>query len=165
MAKKNVLDALNKQVAMEEFAARSYLNLALWADHAGFEGAAKFFYAQTEEERGHMFKIIQFMLDIGGKPLVIDFKEPLPQCKSFKNLFEIGLSHEKAVSKSIHNLVDLSIKENDHATSNFLQWFVKEQVEEESQFQKILDKINILEEFGGSLYLLDKELGAEAAKK
>lgn len=165
MAKKKVLDALNKQVAMEEFAARSYLNLALWADNAGFEGAAKFFYAQTEEERGHMFKFIQFMLDIGGKPLVTDFPEPLPQGKSFKNLFEIGLSHEKAVSKSIHSLVDLAIKEKDHATNNFLQWFIEEQVEEENQFQTILDKIGILKEFGGSLYLLDKELGAEVAKK
>ena len=89
MLKKKIQDALNKQIAMEEYAARSYLNLAIWADQSGFEGTAKFFYAQTEEEREHMHKIIQFVLQAGGKPIISDYGEPLPQGKSFKSLFSI----------------------------------------------------------------------------
>ena len=91
MAKKELLDALNKQIAMEEYASRSYLVLALWADEAGFEGAASFFYKQSEEEREHMHKFIRFVLDTGGSTVISTYPEALPKAKSFKILFEIGL--------------------------------------------------------------------------
>jgi ferritin len=164
MLKKAVEKALNNQVAMEEFAARSYLSLGLWADHNGFEGTAKFFYIQSQEEYGHMRKFIEFILDAGGKPKLSTYEEPIPDGTSFKNLFETGLKHEKAVTKSIHGMVELAWKEKDLPAFEFLQWFVKEQVEEEANFQKILDKIEILEKHGGSLYMLDRELGMRAEK-
>jgi ferritin len=159
MLKKEVEKALNHQVAMEEFAARSYLSLGLWADHNGFDGTAKFFYIQSQEEYKHMRKFIDFILDAGGKPTLSTYEESIPEGTSFNNLFETGLKHEKAVSKSIHSMVELVWKEKDLPAFEFLQWFVKEQVEEEATFQKILDKIEILEKHGGSLYMLDKELG------
>ena len=164
MAKKDLYDALNNQIAMEEHASRSYLALALWADEAGFEGAAAFFYNQTEEEREHMHKFIRFMLDTGGSPKVTTYPEDLPKAKSFKNLFEIGLKHEKAVTKSIHKMYDMALKEKDYATVNFLNWFVEEQVEEEDQIQTILDKIKLLEEHGGSIYMLDRDLLIRSSK-
>ena len=164
MAKKEIYEALNNQIAMEEFAARSYLALALWADEAGYEGAAAFFYKQTEEEREHMLKFIRYVLESGGSPKVTTFPEDLPKAKSFKNLFEIGLKHEKAVTKAIHKIYDMAMKEKDYATVNFLNWFVEEQVEEENQFQTILDKIKLLEEHGGSLYMLDRDLAMRSAK-
>lgn len=164
MLKKSVEKALNKQIAMEEYAARSYMSLGLWADHAGFEGSAKFFYIQATEEYGHMRKFIEFVLDAGGRPKISTYEAPLSEGKSFRDLFETGLKHEKAVSKSIHNIVELAWKEKDLPTFNFLQWFVAEQVEEEASFQKILDKIDILEKHGGSLYILDRELGMRAEK-
>ena len=164
MAKKELYDALNKQIAMEEFASRSYLALALWADEAGFEGAAAFFYKQTEEERQHMQKFIRYVLDTGGSPKVSNYGEELPKAKSFNNLFEIGLKHEKAVTKSIHKIYDMALKDKDYATVNFLNWFVEEQVEEEDQFQTILDKIRLLEEHGGSIYMLDRDLAMRASK-
>jgi ferritin len=160
MLKKEVEKALNHQVAMEEFAARSYLSLGLWADHNGFDGTAKFFYIQSQEEYKHMRKFIDFILDAGGKPTLSTYEESIPE----GNLFETGLKHEKAVSKSIHSMVELAWKEKDLPAFEFLQWFVKEQVEEEATFQKILDKIDILEKHGGSLYMLDKELGMRGEK-
>ena len=165
MAKKALMDALNRQIAMEEFASRSYLALALWADEASFEGAAAFFYKQAEEERGHMHKFIRYMLDIGGKPVVSTFPEALPKAKSFKNLFEIGLGHEKAVTKSIHKMYDMALTDKDYATVSFLNWFVEEQVEEEDQFNTILDKIKLMETHGGSIYIFDRELARIAAQK
>jgi ferritin len=162
MAKKDLYEALNNQVSMEEFASRSYLALALWADEAGFEGAAAFFYKQAEEEQQHMQKFIRFVLDTGGSPKISTYPEALPKAKSFKNLFEIGLKHEKAVTKSIHKMYDMALKEKDYAMVNFLNWFVEEQVEEEDQFQTILDKIRLLDEHGGSIYMLDRDLAMRA---
>jgi len=164
MLKKVVENALNKQIAMEEFAARSYLSLAVWADHESYEGAAKYLYLQNQEEIGHMRKIIQFVLDAGGKPEITTYQEPLPQPKSYKDLFKIGLEHEKAVTKSIHKIAELAWKEKDMATFNFIQWFIEEQVEEEDQFQTVLAKLDIIEKHGGSLYMLDRELGMRGAK-
>jgi ferritin len=164
MLKKEIQNALNKQIAMEEFAARSYLALALWADEAVFEGSAAFLYKQTEEERVHMMKFAKYILEAGGSPQVSDYGEPLPKPKSFKELFEIGLKHEKAVTKSIHAIAELAWKEKDMATFNFLQWFIAEQVEEEDTFQTILDKIGLIEEHGGSLYMLDRDLAKKAGK-
>ena len=164
MAKKELLDALNTQIAMEEYASRSYLVLALWADEAGFEGAAAFFYKQSEEEREHMHKFIRFVLETGGSPVISTYPETLPKAKSFKNLFEIGLKHEKAVTKSIHKMYEQALKEKDYAAVNFLNWFVEEQVEEEDQINTILGKIKLIEEHGGSIYMLDRELAMRAAK-
>jgi ferritin len=165
MLKKALENALNKQISMEEFAARSYLTLGLWADQAAFDGTANFFYLQSVEEQGHMRKIIQFVLDAGGKPELSTFPEALPKPKSYKDLFQTGLKHEKAVTKSIHKIAELAWKEKDMATFNFLQWFVQEQVEEENQFQTILDKIGIIEKHGGSLYMLDRELARRGQEK
>jgi ferritin len=164
MLKKEIESALNKQVAMEEFAARSYLALALWADEASFDGAAAFLYKQTEEERTHMMKFAKYVLEAGGSPQVSDYGEPLPKPKSFKELFAIGLKHEKAVTKSIHSIAELAWKEKDMATFNFLQWFIAEQVEEEDTFQTILNKISLIDEYGGSLYMLDRELAMKVGK-
>ncbi len=162
--KKEMQNALNKQVAMEEFASRSYLALALWAEETGFEGAAQFFYKQTVEEREHMMKFIKYILEVGGSPVISDYGEPIPRPKSFKNLFEIALKHEQAVTKSIHKMVDMAARDKDHPTFNFLQWFVEEQVEEEGQVQAILAKIKLIDEHGGSLYMLDRELLMRNAK-
>ncbi len=155
-------EILNKQIAMEEYASRSYLVLALWAEESGYEGTAKFFYKQTEEERGHMMKFIKFVREAGGSPEVSALGENLNKPKSFKDLFDIALKHEQAVTKSIHGMVDQAWKGKDFATFNFLQWFVGEQVEEEDQFRTILDKIKIIDEHGGSYYMLDSELAMRA---
>ncbi len=77
-------------------------------------------------------------------------------------MFEKTLAHEQFVTKIINDLVDLALKENDHATQIFLQWFVSEQVEEEANDHEILDKLKMIGESGGGLYMLDRELGGRA---
>ncbi|GAB4377083.1 MAG: non-heme ferritin [Calditrichia bacterium] len=160
MLKKEIQDALNEQIAMERTASRTYLSLAIWADVEGYEGAAKFWYAQSQEEYGHMMKIIQFMIEADAKPEVKETDEPNPKITQFKEMFEYGLKAEQEVTKSIHQKTELAMQHKDFATFNFLQWFITEQVEEENSMRTILDKINLLEKHGGSLYMLDKELGS-----
>jgi ferritin len=164
MLQKEVLQVLNKQISMEEYAYRSYLTLSIQAELMGFEGAGKFLYAQSEEEREHMNKIIRYVMEAGGTPQLSTFEESLKDAKNFRDLFEIAMGHEKAVTKSIHKITELAWEKKDFATFGFMQWFVSEQVEEENQFQTILDKIDILEKHGGSLYMLDRELGMRGSK-
>ena len=156
--KKEMIKALNEQIAMERAASRTYLSLAIWAEIEGYAGAASFWYAQSEEEYGHMMKIIKFVIEAGGKPVVGDTDEPNPEVKSFKEMFTFGLQAEKNVTKSIHEKTELAMKLKDFVTFNFLQWFVTEQLEEENTMQTILDKIKLIEKHGGSIYMFDKEL-------
>lgn len=163
MINKKVEKALLNQVALEAYASMSYLAMASWMDSQGFEGTAQFLYAQSEEERGHMLKIFHFINDAGGTAIVPEVKKPKEIYSSYAACFDEILKQEIKVSNAIHSLVDLSVNEKDHTTNNFLQWYVSEQLEEESQFRTIIDKIKILGKDGSGLYLLDKDLGGMAA--
>jgi ferritin len=162
---KKIEKALNDQVAMEGNASNYYLAMAAWCAQNGFEGAAKFFHNQSEEEREHMMKIFHYIIDAGGRAEVPAIEKPQSNFKSLPSTFDIALKNEVKVTKSIHKILDLSNEQKDHRTSNFLQWFVTEQMEEENQFQTILDKLKIVGDEGRSLYMLDKELGKKAAGK
>ena len=165
MLKKEVVKALNKQVAMERGASRTYLTLAIWAESESYDGAAAFWYAQSAEENDHMMKIIKFLVEAGEKPVVGDTDEPNPDVKNFKEMFEFGLAAEKKVTKSINGIAEMAMEKKDFISFNFLQWFVTEQLEEENTMQTILDKLNLLEKHGGSIYMFDKELGGMVARQ
>lgn len=159
MLSKEMLKMLNDQVAMESYAARFYLALAVWCDRNGFTGTAHFLYLQTSEEREHMQKIMKYILEAGETPEVPGVEKPVVTVRSLKDVIETALAHEQKVTQSIHRLVEKAQADKDHPTFSFLQWFVTEQVEEENQFRTILDKIALLGEDPRSLYMLDKELG------
>ena len=156
---KRIEKVLNDQIAMEGNASNYYLAMASWSAQKGFEGTSKFFYNQSNEERGHMMKIFHYVIEAGGRAEAPVIEKPQLDFKSLPNIFEIALKNEIKVSKSIHKILDLCTEQKDHRTSNFLQWFVAEQMEEENQFQIILDKLKIIGDEGRSLYMLDKELG------
>jgi ferritin len=162
---KKIEKALNDQVAMEGNASNYYLAMAAWCAQNGFEGTAKFFHSQSEEEREHMMKIFHYIIDAGGRAEVPAIEKPQSNFKSLPSTFDIALKNEVKVTKSIHKMLDLSNEQKDHRTSNFLQWFVTEQMEEENQFQTILDKLKIIGDDGRSLYMLDKELRKKAVAK
>ena len=158
MITKKVEEALNKQVGSEAFASSSYLAMASWADQAGLQGTAGFFYAQAEEEREHMMKIVRFINEYGGHAIIPAVKEPVNDFKSIKDAVEKALAHEEDVTQKIYKIVDLTSEVKDHATFNFLQWFVKEQVEEEGLFTNILQMIKYSGD--GPVLLVDKAIGA-----
>ena len=158
MLSTNVLNGLNKQIEMEGNSSQVYLAMASWAEVQGFEGISTFMYKQSDEERMHMLKLIKYVNQRGGAAKVSATNEPRLDVSNYKTLFKQLLEHEIKVSESINHLVGITLDERDFATHNFLQWYVAEQIEEEANARTILDKINLIGDDKGGLYLFDNEM-------
>ncbi len=158
MLSKKMETALNKQIALEGYASFLYLAMASWCDNEGFEGCANFMHRQSEEEKEHMLKIFHYISEVDGFALTPAIKKPPHTFKSIREMFQKVYAHEQKVTKSIHELVALSLSEKDHSTYNFLQWYVEEQREEENLMRTILDKIKLIGDGPQSLYYIDKEI-------
>jgi len=150
--------ALNHQIRIEAESSQVYLAMASWAEVQGFEGVASFMYAHSDEERMHMLKLVKFVNERGGHAEVSDLSKPPVSFGSFKEMFQKLFDHEVMVSQKINDLVDITLKEKDYATHNFLQWYVAEQIEEEALARTILDKINLIGDDKGGLYLFDNDV-------
>ncbi|MCW3462427.1 ferritin [Chitinophaga nivalis] len=150
--------ALNDQVEMEAASSQYYLAMASWSEVQGYNGIAQFLYRHSDEERAHMLKLLKFINERGGHGLVPALKEPTVKFKNINAIFEHVFSHELLVSKEINSLVDMCLNEKDYATHNFLQWYVTEQIEEERLARYILDKLKLIGEDKGGLYIFDRDL-------
>jgi len=154
---KKVEKALNEHLELEMNAVYSYLAVASWCEREGLEGSAKFFFKQSEEENTHFMKFFAYINEVGGHALVPALKAPKYEFKSIAEAVEMALGHEQKVTKAIYKIITLSKAEGDHATEDFLRFFVDEQKEEEVQFKRILDKIKLIGGGPQSLYYVDKE--------
>ena len=158
MLSETIEKALNEQIKIEASSSQVYLAMASWAEVQGFEGVASFMYAHSDEERMHMLKLVKFVNERGGHARVSTLEAPPAKFGSFKEMFKTLFDHEVMVSGKINDLVDISLKEKDYATHNFLQWYVAEQIEEEALARTILDKINLIGDDKGGLYLFDNDV-------
>lgn len=158
MLSKNIETVLNKQIRIEAESSQVYLSMACWAENQGLEGVAQFMYKQSDEERMHMLKLVKYVNERGGHAVVTDLKAPKTKFGTMKEMFEELYNHELFVSNSINELVHVTFEEKDYATHNFLQWYVAEQIEEEAQAKTILDKINLIGDDKGGLYLFDRDI-------
>ncbi len=150
--------AINEQINKEIYSAYLYVGMAAHAASAGLNGIGGWFQVQAKEELGHAAKFMHYLAE-QGSPLVLKaIAAPDQKFNSIASLFVKTLEHEKAVTASIHALVALAKKEMDYATEIFLQWFVTEQVEEESSVADILQKLEIGGKAGNSILMLDKAL-------
>ena len=132
MLSKSIEEALNRQIKVEGDSSQVYLAMASWAEVQGFEGISTFMFAQSEEERMHMLKLVKYINQRGGQAKISAIVEPVLDLSSYKVLFKQLLEHEIKVSESINDLVGIALDERDYATHNFLQWYVAEQIEEEA---------------------------------
>ncbi|MBP8238395.1 MAG: ferritin [Saprospiraceae bacterium] len=172
MISKTMEDALNKQIALEGYASFLYLSMASWCDKEGLQGCAAFMHRQSDEERQHMLRIFHYISEVNGHALAPAVAQPPHSFDSVHKLFELVYAHEQKVTASIHELISMSYKDNDHTTLNFLQWYVTEQREEEALMRNILDRLKLIGDGPMSLYYIDKEiekinkaeLAAEAAE-
>jgi ferritin len=155
-------NALNRQVQLEAASSQYYLAMASWAETQGLNGVTQFLYKHSDEERMHMLKLIRFINERGGQGIVPALKQPPVSFKSLNAVFVEVLKHEIMVSKEINKLVDECLREKDYTTHNFLQWYVSEQIEEEALARKILDKLKLIGEDKGGLYLFDRDLESMA---
>jgi ferritin len=150
---------LNKQIEMEGKSSAYYLSMASWCDMKGFMNSAKFLYTHSEEERQHMLKIFRYINDAGGHALQPSINNLKHEFNSLREVFELILEHEIAVTKSINAIVDHCFTIKDFTTFNFLQWYVVEQREEETLSRRALELFDIIGEEGIGLWTIDQEIG------
>ncbi len=155
-------EALNAQINAEGFSAYLYLSMSAYAESLNMSGFANWFRIQSQEEQFHMMKIFDYVAERGGRVRLEKIETPQVEWDSLLKAFEDTLEHEKYISDRINKLVDLAIQESDHATNAFLQWFVTEQVEEESTADGILQKLRLMKDAPGALFMMDQELGRRA---
>ncbi len=155
--------AIIDQIQAEEESSRLYLSMASWCETKGYAGAAAFLFEHATEERMHALKLLSYVNDRGGHARLKSLEEPAAEFKSLQEVFEKVLEHEILVTSLINGLVEITFEEKDYNTHNFLQWYVMEQIEEESLARSILDKFNLIEGEKGGLFHMDKELGGMAA--
>jgi ferritin len=160
MIKESIAKALNDQVNAEYYSSYLYLAMSAYADHAGFKGMANWLYVQAQEELAHAVHIYRHILERGAVPVFGDIKADQSSYGSVKEVFEKTLSHERHVTELVNGIASLALEEKDHATYNFIMWFVNEQVEEVATAEEIVAKFNLMGNNPALFYHLDAEFAA-----
>jgi len=158
---KQIINALNEQIWLENNASFYYLYLSTEFNKKGYGGISTFFLNQSQEEREHMLKIVEYLLEEDCNPQIpnYNFLEDYEEEFNILTHFHNSLYNERRVTESIIDIVTLCKDLNDIKTENFLQWFINEQREEENKFKEIIDNLNIIGDDRGALYDLNKTLG------
>jgi ferritin len=159
MIKEKILDSLNAQINMEYHSSYSYLAISKYFLEQNLNGFANWMRVQAQEELIHGMKIFDFVNERDGTVQFSDIKQPCQEWDSVLDAFESALTNEQSISECIYDLIDLSLSERDHATNNFLQWFVAEQVEEEATIKEVIDTLKLVGNDGNGLFLLDRDYG------
>lgn len=165
MISKKVEDAINVQIKNEEHSSRIYMAMASYCETNGYRGAAEFLYKQSDEERMHMLKFIKFLNDRGGYARLNSLDMPHAEFTSLLEVFQHVLKHEEFITSAINQLYEITINEKDYTTGNFLQWYINEQIEEESTAHTILDQIKLVGDDKAGMFHIDKLLATMAATK
>ncbi len=159
MLSKKMEKALNDQIQAEIYSAYLYLSMEAYFQSINLTGFASWMRVQYQEEMAHAMKFYGYINERGGRVILQAIESPPSDWESPLAVFEATLEHEQKVTARINDLVDVAIAERDHATNNFLQWFVAEQVEEEDSANGVVEQIKLLGDAQGGIFMLDRELG------
>jgi ferritin len=159
MIGKPMEQALNKHLKEEMYSFYLYLAMSAYLEGLNFKGIAAWMRVQAQEEYAHAMKFFDFLHERGGAVTLLALEQPQAQWASVLAAFKAAYAHERSITKKIHALVDKATAEKDHATANFLQWFVKEQVEEEATAETIVKRLEAVGDSPGAIYYLDHQLG------
>lgn len=162
MLNKKIQDTINTQINAETYSAYLYLSMSAYFESINLKGFANWMRVQAQEELVHAMKFYDYVNERGGRIILRLVEGPPSEWNSPLAVFEHTYRHEQKVTSMIYNLVDLAIEERDHATHSFLQWFISEQVEEEAGANEILQKLKLLGDAPGGLFMLDRDLAARA---
>jgi ferritin len=138
-----LLDALNEQIGWEFFADKQYLAVAVYFEERGLSNLANFFYAQAAEEREHGLKIVKHIVETGGKALIPAINAPRTSFASAAEVAQLFADQEHQVTENFYKMTDLALAEKDYMTFNFLQWFIQEQIEEESSASRLKQLVDM----------------------
>jgi ferritin len=153
-----IQDAFNNQINAETYSAYLYLSMAAYFESVNLKGAANWMRCQVQEELVHAMKFYNFIHERNGTVELTAIDGPPTRWDSPLHAFQEANSHEQKVTALINNLVDLAIEERDHAANAFLQWFVTEQVEEESSTDAVVQRLKLAGKEGSGLFMVDQEL-------
>lgn len=151
-------ETLNFQFNRELYSGYLYLAMAAYFEDQDLPGFANWMRIQAQEELSHAMKFYDYLVRRGGRAVMADIEAPQNEWESATTVFEHVYEHEQMVTGLINKLVDLALELKDHATHNFLQWFVAEQVEEEESASGVLQKVKLASESKSGIYMLDQEL-------
>ncbi len=151
-------EAFNKQINAELFSSYLYLSMAAYFESLNLKGMANWMQIQAGEEHIHAMKFYDFINDRGSRVTLTQIETPKTEWKSALDAFEDAYKHELKITGMINDLMNLTVAEKDHAAHDFLEWFVKEQVEEESAAQLIVEHLKLVGDSGVGLFMLDQQL-------
>lgn len=151
-------EAINEQIKNELYSAYLYLSMASYFDSINLEGFSHWMKVQAKEEVSHAMKLYDFVFDRGGKVIFKEIPAPPSDFSSPLDVFEKVLQHEKKVTELIEKLYKLSLELNDTACQIMLQWFINEQVEEEKNALKIVERLKMIKESPQGILIIDREL-------
>lgn len=159
MLEKKVVDLLNQQINKEFYSAYLYLDFSNYYYDEGLDGFGNWYKIQAQEERDHAMLILQYLQNNGEKVILEAIDKPAIELSSAKAILAEGLKHEQYVTSLIHTIYDAAYSVKDFRTMQFLDWFVKEQGEEENNAENLVKKFELFGDDPKSLYMLDNELG------
>jgi len=159
MLNEKIEKALNQQLNAELYSGYLYLSMSAYFQSISLSGFAAWMQVQAQEELAHGMKFYNHINERGGRVFLKSIEAPPTEWDSPLSIFEETLRHEQKVTGLINDLVELAVTEHDHATHIFLQWFVTEQVEEEDSANDVLQKLKLMGDAKGGLFMLDRELG------
>ena len=160
MFNKKVVDLLNQQVNKEFYSAYLYLDFSNYYYDKGLDGFGNWYRIQAQEERDHAMLFVQYLQNNGESVSLEAIEKPGVELTSPKAVLSEGLKHERYVTSLIHAIYDAAYSVKDFRTMQFLDWFVKEQGEEENNADSLVKKFELFGDDPKSLYMLDNELGA-----
>ncbi len=158
MISEKMQEALNEQVNKEFYSAYMYLAMSAYCDTIGLPGFSSWMRLQFEEESLHVTKMFDYILDQGGQIHLKPIEEPPKAYGTPLEVFETTLEHEQYVTRLIHKLMGLAVEEQDYATQTFLQWYITEQVEEESNVNNVVAPLRMVGDDKGGLMMIDQQL-------
>ncbi len=158
MLNKELVSLLNNQINMEWYSAYFYLDIYSYYTDKNLDGFGNWFHVQTQEERDHAMLFVKYLLNNSEKVTLQDVQAPNIVFKDFREPANAAFEHEKKVTASINNIYAAAYEQKDFRTMQFLDWFVKEQGEEEKNTEDIIKKYDLFGNDSKGLYLLDAEL-------
>jgi len=138
-----VTKLLNEQIKNELESSQIYRAMSCWLDEKGWIGAQKYFFNSAKEELKHMDKLYEYIFDRNAKAKTPNVGDVETDFKDIREIIEKSLDHEMNVTKNWEDIAEAALSSGDNTTYEFSQWYLKEQVEEESKFRDILFKLNL----------------------
>ena len=160
MLDKKVTELLNDQVNKEFYSAYLYLDFSIFYEDAGLDGFANWYKIQAQEERDHAMLMMQYLQNNGEKVTLEAIAKPDKVLDDKLHVLELGLEHEQYVTSLIHTIYEAAYGVKDFRTMQFLDWFVKEQGEEEKNAEDMIKKMELFGDDAKGLYMLNSEMAA-----